>query len=59
MIDYAENLRASKVLIKNSENFNRKLASLLNGGADKLQCVFDFDATISKAWNNGEKVCKV
>ena len=38
--------------------FNRKIAHILDGGTEKLQCVFDFDATISKAWHNGEKVNK-
>ena len=58
MVDYAGKLRAEKVLIKNSESFNRKIAHILDGGTEKLQCVFDFDATISKAWHNGEKVKK-
>ena len=58
MVDYAGKLRAEKVLIKNSDSFNRKIAHILDGGTEKLQCVFDFDATISKAWHNGEKVKK-
>ena len=56
MVDYAASLRAEKVLIKDGEKFNRKIENILNGGTGKLQCVFDFDATISKAWHNGEKV---
>jgi len=42
------------VLIKNADAFNRKMARIIADGIKDLQCVFDFDATVSKAFHNGK-----
>ena len=57
-MDYASLiLAASKSAhIANRVLLNEKISSIKKAGASSLQCVFDFDATISKAFHNGKKV---
>ena len=54
--DYASRFRGDHVLIKNADGFNRKVARIIADGLKDLQCVFDFDATVSKAFHNGKLV---
>lgn len=53
-VDYAKAIRTDTVLIRDEELFNRKVAKIVSDGLTDLQCVFDFDATISKAFHNGQ-----
>lgn len=55
-VDYAKAIRTDTVLIRDEELFNRKVAKIVSDGLTDLQCVFDFDATISKAFHNGQPV---
>ena len=43
-----------KVLVGDAEKVNAKVAEINKSGAEEIQCVFDFDATISKHKHNGE-----
>lgn len=55
MTDFAAALVAKdKVLLGDAATFNKKMAQIRSAGADEIQCVFDFDATISKHKHNGE-----
>lgn len=58
-VDYAKAIRTDTVLIRDEELFNRKVAKIVSDGLTDLQCVFDFDATISKAFHNGKPVSNV
>jgi len=54
MTDFAAALVANdKVLVGDAETFNKKMAQIRSAGAGEIQCVFDFDATISKHKHNG------
>ena len=57
-MDYATAILAlsKTVHIANRVSFNEKLSIIAKGGQNSLQCVFDFDATISKAFHNGQRV---
>ena len=56
MKNYAETLKSENVLILDEDTFNSKIKKIQSDGIKSLQCVFDFDATISKAFHKGEKV---
>ncbi|CAG5106305.1 Oidioi.mRNA.OKI2018_I69.chr1.g2783.t1.cds [Oikopleura dioica] len=43
-----------KVLVGDAVKVNAKVAEINKAGAKEIQCVFDFDATISKHKHNGE-----
>ena len=58
MTNYAEILKSENVLILDESSFNSKIKKIQSDGVKSLQCVFDFDATISKAFHKGEKVNK-
>lgn len=57
-MDYAAAILAlsKSIHIANKALFNEKLARISAAGIGELQCVFDFDATISKAFHNGQRV---
>ena len=57
-MDYATAILAlsKTVHIANRVSFNEKLSIIAKSGPNSLQCVFDFDATISKAFHNGQRV---
>ena len=57
-MDYAALILATskQAHIANREQFNAKMARLAAAGPGAIQCVFDFDATISKAFHRGERV---
>lgn len=52
--NYAAQFKGDNILIKNELLFNSKIQKIVNDGVNDLQCVFDFDATISKAFHKGE-----
>jgi len=55
MTDFAATFVAKdKVLVGDADSFNSKMAQIRSAGAEEIQCVFDFDATISKHKHNGE-----
>jgi HAD superfamily hydrolase (TIGR01544 family) len=55
MTDFAAAFVAKdKVLVGDADVFNAKMAQIRSAGAEEIQCVFDFDATISKHKHNGE-----
>ena len=47
-------LAENKVLVGDAAGLNAKVEEMRKLGADEIQCVFDFDATISKHKHNGE-----
>ena len=55
-MDYASILMSESVHISDKKQFNVKIGKLKSNGPDHMQCVFDFDATISKATHRGKKV---
>jgi len=46
-MNYASVLTSESVLILDPASFNEKIEKIRGDGASTLQCVFDFDATIS------------
>ena len=55
-MDYASILMSESVHISDQKQFNAKIEKLKSNGPNHMQCVFDFDATISKATHRGKKV---
>ena len=56
MKNYAEILKSENVLILDEDSLNSKISKIQSDEIKLLQCVFDFDANISKTFHKGEKV---